>query len=45
LLKIEDENERTFYEKKGQIIEKATDAIKDHTVLEFLDLKDDERYS
>ena len=31
--------------KKGQIIEKATDAIKDHTVLEFLDLKEDETYS
>jgi predicted nuclease of restriction endonuclease-like (RecB) superfamily len=83
LLKIDDENERNFYEieavqnnwgkrellrqynsalyerialsknkkavkqlgKKGQIIEKPTDAIKDHTVLEFLDLKDDESYS
>jgi len=83
LLKIEDENERSFYEieaiqnnwgkrelirqynsslyerialsrdktsvkqlgKKGQIIEKPTDALKHHTVLEFLDLKEDERYS
>jgi len=83
LLKIEDENERNFYEieaiqnnwgkrelirqfnsslyerialsknkkglkqlgKKGQIIEKPTDAIKDHTVLEFLDLREDETYS
>jgi predicted nuclease of restriction endonuclease-like (RecB) superfamily len=83
LLKIEDENERNFYEieaiqnnwgkrelirqynaslyerialsknkkavkqlgKKGQIIEKPTDAIKDHTVLEFLDLREDESYS
>ncbi|RYE53033.1 MAG: DUF1016 domain-containing protein [Sphingobacteriales bacterium] len=83
LLKIQDENERNFYEieaaqnnwgkrelirqydsslyerialsknkkavkqlgKKGQIIEKPTDAIKDHTVLEFLDLKEDETYS
>lgn len=83
LLKIEDENERNFYEiealqnnwgkrelirqynaalyeriaisrnkklvkllgKKGQIIEKPTDAIKDHTVLEFLELKEDESYS
>src|SRR5699024_973678 len=31
--------------KKGQIIEKATDAIKDHTVLEFLDLKEDASYT
>lgn len=31
--------------KKGQVIEKPTDAIKDHTVLEFLDLHEDERYS
>ena len=31
--------------KKGQIIERPTDAIKDHTVLEFLDLKEDESYS
>jgi predicted nuclease of restriction endonuclease-like (RecB) superfamily len=83
LLKIDDENERNFYEieaiqnnwgkrelirqynsslyervalsrnkkavmqlgKKGQIIEKPTDAIKDHTVLEFLDLREDESYS
>ena len=83
LLKIQDENERNFYEieaiqnnwgkrelirqydsslyerialsknkkavkqlrRKGQIIEKPTDAIKDHTVLEFLDLKEDETYS
>ena len=83
LLKIEDENERNFYEieaiqnnwgkrelirqynsslferialsnnkkavkqlgKKGQIIEKPSDAIKDHTVLEFLDLREDESYS
>ena len=31
--------------RKGQIIEKPTDALKHHTVLEFLDLKEDERYS
>ena len=30
---------------KGQIIEKPTDALKHHTVLEFLDLREDERYS
>lgn len=29
--------------KKGQIIEKLTDAIKDHNVLEFLDLREDEK--
>jgi len=83
LLKIEDENERNFYEieaiqnnwgkrelirqynsslyerialsknkkavkqlgKKGQIIDRPTDAIKDHTVLEFLDLREDETCS
>jgi len=83
LLRIEDENERNFYEiesiqnnwgkrelirqynsslyerialskdkkavkelgKKGQIIEKPTDALKHHTVLEFLDLKEDESYT
>lgn len=83
LLKIEDENERNFYEieviqnnwgkrelirqyssslyerialsknkkavkqlgKKGQIVERPTDAIKDQTVLEFLDLTEDETYS
>ena len=83
LLKIEDENERNFYEiealqnnwgkrelirqfnsslyervalsknkkavkqlgKRGQIIETSTDAIKDHTVLEFLNLREDESYS
>ncbi|HEU5164365.1 MAG TPA: PDDEXK nuclease domain-containing protein [Chitinophagaceae bacterium] len=83
LLRIEDENERNFYEiesiqnnwgkrelirqynsslyerialskdknavkelgKKGQIIEKPTDALKHHTVLEFLDLREDESYS
>lgn len=83
LLKIENENERNFYEieaaqnnwgkrelirqynsalyerialskdkkavkqlgKKGQIIQKPTDALKDHTVLEFLDLKEDESYT
>jgi predicted nuclease of restriction endonuclease-like (RecB) superfamily len=83
LLKIQDENERNFYEieaiqnnwgkrelirqynsslyerialskdkksvkqlgKKGQIIEKPTDALKHHTVLEFLDLKEDESYT
>lgn len=31
--------------KKGQIIEKPTDAIKDQYILEFLDLREDERYS
>jgi predicted nuclease of restriction endonuclease-like (RecB) superfamily len=31
--------------KNGQIIEKPMDALKHHTVLEFLDLKDDVRYS
>ena len=83
LLRIDDENERNFYEiesiqnnwgkrelirqfnsalyerialskdkkaikqlgKKGQIIEKPTDALKHHTVLEFLDLKEDESYT
>lgn len=30
---------------KGHIIQKATDALKSHYVLEFLDLKTDERYS
>jgi len=31
--------------RKGQIIEKPIDALKHHTVLEFLDLREDERYS
>ena len=31
--------------KKGQIIEKPTDTLKHHTVLEFLDLKEDSSYS
>ena len=31
--------------RKGQIIEKPADALKHHTVLEFLDLREDERYS
>jgi predicted nuclease of restriction endonuclease-like (RecB) superfamily len=31
--------------KKGQIVEKPTDAIKHHTVLEFLDLNEDSSYS
>lgn len=31
--------------KKGQIIEKPVDALKHHTVLEFLDLREDERYT
>jgi predicted nuclease of restriction endonuclease-like (RecB) superfamily len=31
--------------RKGQIIEKPTDALKHHTVLEFLDMREDERYS
>jgi len=31
--------------KKGQIIETTTDALKNHYVLEFLDLKEDNRYS
>ena len=31
--------------KKGQIIEKTTDAIKEPYVLEFLNLREDERYS
>ncbi|WP_423147027.1 PDDEXK nuclease domain-containing protein [Rubrolithibacter danxiaensis] len=30
---------------KGQIIEKPTDVLKSHYVLEFLDLKEDSRYS
>jgi predicted nuclease of restriction endonuclease-like (RecB) superfamily len=30
---------------KGQLIQKTTDALKSHYVLEFLDLKEDERYS
>ncbi|MBF6643956.1 MULTISPECIES: PDDEXK nuclease domain-containing protein [Chryseobacterium] len=83
LMKIEDEDERNFYEieatqnhwsvreltrqfnsalyerlalskdtegikqlaQKGQIIEKTTDVLKSHYVLEFLDLKQDHRYS
>ncbi|MBV6881529.1 PDDEXK nuclease domain-containing protein [Epilithonimonas ginsengisoli] len=83
LMKIEDENERNFYEieatqnnwsvreltrqfnsalyerlalskdkndikqlaQKGQIVEKPTDILKSHYVLEFLDLKQDHRYS
>ncbi|MDQ2719954.1 MAG: PDDEXK nuclease domain-containing protein [Bacteroidota bacterium] len=31
--------------RKGQIIEKPTDALKHHTILEFLDLKEDESYT
>ena len=31
--------------RKGQIIEKPIDALKHHTVLEFLDLGEDERYT
>jgi predicted nuclease of restriction endonuclease-like (RecB) superfamily len=31
--------------KKGNVIQKATDALKSHYVLEFLDLREDERYS
>jgi len=31
--------------RKGQIIEKPTDVLKSHYVLEFLDLKEDNRYS
>ncbi len=31
--------------RKGQIIEKPTDALKHHTVLEFLELREDERYT
>jgi predicted nuclease of restriction endonuclease-like (RecB) superfamily len=31
--------------RKGQIIEKPIDAIKHHTVLEFLELREDERYT
>ena len=31
--------------RKGQIIQKPTDALKHHTVLEFLELREDERYS
>lgn len=31
--------------RKGQIIEKSTDVLKSHYVLEFLDLKQDNRYS
>ncbi len=83
LMKIEDENERNFYEieatqnnwsvreltrqynsaiyerlalskdkegirqlaQRGQIVEKPTDLLKSHYVLEFLDLKQDHRYS
>lgn len=83
LMKIDDENERNFYEieatqnnwsvreltrqfnsalyerlaltkdkdaikqlaQKGQIVEKRTDLLKSHYVLEFLDLKQDHRYS
>lgn len=83
LLKIDNDNERSFYEieavqgnwsvrelqrqfdtslferlalskdkkgvrrlaSKGQVIEKPTDALKHHTVLEFLDLKENHSYS
>jgi predicted nuclease of restriction endonuclease-like (RecB) superfamily len=31
--------------RKGQVIEKPMDALKHHTVLEFLDLREDERYT
>lgn len=31
--------------KKGQLIEKPIDALKSHYVLEFLDLKEDNRYT
>lgn len=31
--------------RQGQLIEKPTDALKHHTVLEFLDLREDERYT
>lgn len=31
--------------RKGQVIEKPTDALKHHTVLEFLDLREDEHYT
>ena len=31
--------------RKGQIVEKPADVLKHHTVLEFLDIKEDERYS
>lgn len=31
--------------RNGQIIEKPTDALKHHTVLEFLELREDERYT
>lgn len=31
--------------RKGQIVEKPTDALKHHTVLEFLDLREDQRYN
>ena len=31
--------------KKGLVIEKSTDALKSHYVLEFLDLKEDNRYT
>ncbi|HMF73334.1 MAG TPA: PDDEXK nuclease domain-containing protein [Flavitalea sp.] len=31
--------------RKGQIVEKSIDALKHHTVLEFLDLRKDERYT
>jgi predicted nuclease of restriction endonuclease-like (RecB) superfamily len=83
LLKIDDKNERRFYEieaskgnwsvrelqrqfnsslyerlalsrnkksirelaKKGQIMERSTDTLKNHVVLEFLDLKEDSSYT
>ena len=40
-----DKNAVKALSRKGQIIEKPTDALKHHTVLEFLDLREDERYS
>lgn len=40
-----DKEEVKELSKKGQIIEKPTDVLKSHYVLEFLDLKEDNRYS
>lgn len=45
LLMSKDEAKVLEMSKKGQIIEKPSDVIKDPIVLEFLDLKDDPSYS
>lgn len=45
LIMSKDKEEILLLSKKGQLIEKPIDAIKDPYVLEFLDLKEDNTYS